>query len=267
MKILENTIALVSSRAKERSNGQSALFDVPSSRASEPSDGQSQEMEIEEFPPDELLKMEKDMLGLYISDHPLTYLRDVLETEAPNKTTDISQMREGDPVIVGGMLTGCRKITTRKNDLMMVATLEDLHGTIAVVFFPKTYEKYSGLLRDDNVVIVKGRINRDTRTDDFNVAADIVENLGESERVRTLHVKIEGPTQELLHSLKEVLLLHKGGELVYMHVDGKVIAVGRALGVTISPALISHVESLVGQGSVSIEFEQVSAKEAERVSF
>jgi len=264
--ILEKTMSEASSRQREASAGQVMLFEVSSSRPVVDPGGNG-DMGIDEFPPDQLLRMEKEMLGLYISDHPLTHVRDLLETETSTRVSEISEKREGEPVIVGGVLFGSRKITTRKNDLMMVTNLEDLSGNVSVVVFPRSYEKYSDVLRDDEVVIVKGRVNRDTRTDEFNVVAEIIEPLGERKRVRTLHVDVDADDMSLFESLKDVFLLHGGEEPVYLHVHGETIAAGEEYSVRISPDLVSQLESLVGEGSVRIEFETVREEAAETVNF
>jgi DNA polymerase-3 subunit alpha len=253
LRVMEKTISGVSSRQKEASAGQVVMFDV--AQAANNGSNQPAEIEIEEFPPDQLLRMEKDMLGLYISDHPLTHMREILETETSMKVSEVPERREGEPVIIGGLLTGSRKLTTRRGDQMMVTNVEDLSGSVVVVVFPRTYEKYAGVLRDDEIVVVKGRINRDTRTDEFNVAAEIIEPLRELKKVRTLHVHLDTDDMELMGSLKDILMLHSGDESVYIHVKDATIAAGSELSVRISPPLVSQIEDLVGSGSVKIEFE------------
>jgi len=193
-------------------------------------------------------------------------MRDALEISTTTKTSEIQEKREGEPVIIGGLLSSCRKITTKRNDLMMVCNIEDFSGSVAVVVFPRSYEKYSGLLSDDNIVIVKGKVNRDMRTEEFNVVADIIEPLTEVRTTRTVHIDIREADNELLASLKEVLVMHPGDEMVYIHFDDSTVAVGREYSVRINPTLISNIETLVGGGSARVEFEPV-VEEKQGVAF
>ena len=263
LKILDRTIDQMVARAKGRTAGQGELFSAVHREM--PEDADLSDASVAEFTPEELLRMEKEMLGLYISDHPLAHLRELLDTETALKISEIAERREGEPVIIGGMLVTCRKVTTRKGDLMMIASLEDLSGVIDVVIFPKSYEKYSQHLVEDNIVIIKGRVNRDQRTDEFNVVAEVVEPLKDVKRVRALHIDMDSPDQDMLTSLKEVLLLHAGEELVYIHIDGSTIAAGREYAVRISPSLVDQIGDLIGRDSVRVEFEAV--KEEEKVGF
>jgi DNA polymerase-3 subunit alpha len=101
------------------------------------------------------------MLGLYISSHPLQFLKDSLEGQTTTRIADIPEMREGEMVKIGGLLSACRRFTTRKGDMMLVATIEDLSGNIGLIVFPKTYDKAAALLNDDQVIVVRGKVNRD----------------------------------------------------------------------------------------------------------
>jgi len=266
LSVLEKTLQEVVARQKEAAAGQVALFDVPRNNDGAPNIA-PQDIGVDEYPPEQLLRMEKEMLGLYISDHPLTHVRDILEVETNTRTAEIQERREGDPVIIGGVLTRSRRLTTRKGDLMMVTNIEDLSGTIGVVVFPKSYEKYSGYLADDEIIIIKGRVNRDTRTEEFNVIAEIIEPLQDRKKVRALHIDVDSEDVDLLSSLKDIFLLHRGEESVYLHIKGSTIATGNEFAVQIDPTLVSQIESLVGQGSVRIEFELSREEKAEVANF
>jgi DNA polymerase-3 subunit alpha len=191
--------------------------------------------------------MEKDMLGLYISAHPLHNLREVLEFQVKTRITDLAEFKEGDLVSVGGMLTALRRVTTRKNDLMLVAQLEDLTGTIPVVVFPKAFAKFSGLLVDDAVLLMKGKLNRDTRTDDLNILIEEIEPIGEIEEERVLHLELENVTdQNLLAQVKEQLLFFPGDEMVYLHLKGRKVLPAANIKVKISPELVTALQALLG---------------------
>jgi DNA polymerase-3 subunit alpha len=263
---LANLIGRASNRQKEQANGQAALFQVAESRAPLPEDSQAEPPD--EFSPEQILRMEKEMLGLYISQHPLEFLRDSLEEQTNQQIADLTELREGETVKIGGLLSDCRKLTTRRGDAMLVAKIEDLTGSIPLVVFPKTYAKAAALLNDDEVVVVSGKINRDMRSDDYNVVADSVEPMVELEKVRSLYIELVGlKDHRVLNRMKEVLSFFKGADPVFLRMDGKRIALGKNQLVDINPELIAQLENLLGSGSVNVEFKAVKKEAANGSQF
>lgn len=253
---LEKEMGRASARQKERSNGQSALFEIADSGTRNTETGG--EPQIDDFSPEQLLRMEKEMLGLYISSHPLEYVKESLEGQTNNQIIDIAEMREGEQVKIGGLLADCRKLTTKRGDMMMVASIEDVTGSIPLVIFPKTYAKAQALLNNDEVIVVTGKINRDMRTDDYNVVAETIEPMVELEKVRSLHIELVGVTDHaVLNRMKETLAFFKGPDPVYIRIDGRSIALGKELHVDINPELIAQLEGLLGSGSVNVEFKAI----------
>ncbi|MEE8638704.1 MAG: DNA polymerase III subunit alpha [Candidatus Margulisiibacteriota bacterium] len=266
LSILGKVLGKVSAEQKERAKGQEMLFDFQSTVDRRPSTVEP-EVEIEEFPPEQLLRMEKEMLGLYISSHPLEYLRDSLEGQTSARIADVSEMREGGMLKIGGLLSDCRRLTTRRGDMMLVAKIEDLSGNISLVVFPKTYERCSAMLNNDEVVVVKGRINRDMRTDEFNIVAETVEPMEELEKIRSLHIELVGiRDKDILSRMREILSFFKGQDPVLIQMDGKRVALGRNFHVDINPEMVSQLEELLGSGAVNVEFRAIK-KEPEEVSF
>lgn len=261
--VYEKTLGRASQEQKERASGQVFLFDLQP-EAVGPAPVQ-EEPETPEFTPQELLKMEKELLGLYISHHPLEHLKDSLAGQVKMSVADAQEKYEGDQVALGGLLSSPRKINTRKGDLMLLANLEDLTGSIPLVVFPKAYAKYSQLLFEDAVLIVKGRLNRDARTEELNVVAESVEPLSEMQKVRSLHVEVvDVKDPKVLERLKEILLFYKGPDPVIIYYDGKKIAASSKYRVDINTDLVSQIEELLGTGSVRVEFDYIKkAVEAE----
>ena len=267
LRALGKTLETVQNEQAKKSKNQAMLFEIEPLKNNGAAKVDEAEEEIEEFPPEQLLRLEKEMLGLYISDHPLVHIQENLELLAKNKISEISDKREGDAVTIGGLLSGCRRITTRRRELMMVANIEDLTAGISIVVFPRSYEKYAPYLKDDAVIIVKGKVNRDSRTDEFNVIADVIEPLESIKKERALHVEVKKSGDlPLISKLKDILILNRGSESVYIHMNGKTISVGDEYRVTINPGLVDQIEDLVGKGAVRIEFEAVE-QEPQTVNF
>jgi DNA polymerase-3 subunit alpha len=250
---MDKVLSRVVAEQKELASGQGMLFQSTESRKQNTGEDQ-----IDEFPPEQLLKMEKEMLGLYISSHPLEHQLDSLEGQTNQKISEIAEMHEGEQVQIGGLLSDCRRLSTKKGDMMMVCNIEDLSGNIGLVIFPRTYKAAAEILNNDQVVVIKGKINRDMRTEEFNVVAETIEPLAEMEKVRSLHIElVEAKDPTLLATLKELLQVNKGEDPVYIRIEGQAIALGKNFHVGISPELVNQLEGLLGGGAVNVEFKSV----------
>src|SRR5262249_31927718 len=113
----------------------------------------------EEFEQAEMLAIEKESIGLFISAHPLKEVREALRAAVDFPLADLPGKRAGDWVTAGGIITAAKKIRTKKGDPMMFATLDDLEGSIEVLIFGKALEEYGGDLGVDEVVLVRGRVD------------------------------------------------------------------------------------------------------------
>ncbi len=120
----------------------------------------------------EQLTWEKELIGLYVTDHPLNPFRQDLERAVTHHSTELTELPDKTFVRVAGLVTHIRPHTTRKGKMMAFGKLEDLHGTLDLVIFPRTWDKFSHLLTYDRVVLVEGKI--DARGGEPNVLVDSV---------------------------------------------------------------------------------------------
>jgi DNA polymerase III subunit alpha len=123
----------------------------------------------------QLLAWEKELIGVYISKHPLTYVSDLLKERVTHHTVQITEELDRQKVVVGGTITDARRITTRKGDTMCVVQLEDMTGSIGVTVFPRIYEETAELWAEDTVVIVSGEVQ--VRRDEPGILCNNVEQL------------------------------------------------------------------------------------------
>ncbi len=123
----------------------------------------------------QLLAWEKELIGVYISKHPLTYVSDLLKERVTHHTAQITEELERQKVVVGGTITEARRITTRKGDTMCVVQLEDMYGSIGVTVFPRIYEETAELWAEDTVIIVNGEVQ--VRRDEPGILCNSVEQL------------------------------------------------------------------------------------------
>jgi DNA polymerase-3 subunit alpha len=114
---------------------------------------------IEEYDRNELLAMEKESVGIFISDHPLKRVREALKVKADCSTAQVIDQKDGEWVKVGGMITESKKIKTRSGSSMMFATLDDLDGAVEIVVFEKALAAAESVIANDAIVIVRGRVD------------------------------------------------------------------------------------------------------------
>ena len=106
----------------------------------------------------ELLNYEKELLGLYISKHPLAYLVEAIKERVRHNTAQIGEEMDRQEVTLGGMIIEARRITTKKGDMMCMARIEDMHGSVGVTVFSRVYEQNPDLWVENKVVILRGKV-------------------------------------------------------------------------------------------------------------
>jgi DNA polymerase III subunit alpha len=112
-----------------------------------------------EFEQNELLAMEKESIGLYISAHPLKQLSVAMSTKTDVNLGGVGECKDGERVTVGGMISQVKRLRTKKGDPMVFATLEDLHGSVELVIFADTLEEAGNAVEQDAVVLIKGKVD------------------------------------------------------------------------------------------------------------
>ena len=166
---LDDAMAHGQAKARDRETGQGSLFDTFAA------DEGSLERPLPvrtEAPSRERLRWEKELLGLYLSDHPLGELAAEMARYVDAWSADVGEPLDQQRVVVGGMAVGIRRVITRNRESMAVVTLEDLQGTVDVVVFPRTYAETGDTWREDSVLLVAGRV--DHKGDETVVLADTV---------------------------------------------------------------------------------------------
>ena len=159
---------IVDSIAQEKKNsfaGQMSLFDLVSDE--DKKDFEIRMPNVGEYDKEMVLAFEKEVLGIYLSGHPLERYRGIMDKMISAKTTDfqpdeesgIPKVYDGQKVIIGGMITERTIKYTRNNKVMAFLTVEDLVGNVEVVVFPRDYEKWQTLITDDARVFIQGRVN------------------------------------------------------------------------------------------------------------
>ncbi len=167
---LDDALAAGQATQRDRVSGQTSLFDLAGDEAT------TLERPLPatpETPVRERLRWEKELLGLYLSDHPMGEVAERVGQYVTAYSGDLKdESLDGQRVVLGGIVTGQRTIITKTKSTMAVVTLEDLQGTLEVVVFPRTYEQTLGQWRDGAILLVAGRV--DHRGDEASLLADAV---------------------------------------------------------------------------------------------
>ncbi len=161
---------------KNKAEGQISIFDMfDDSSKDDSSTDYENYPDIPEFNKADLLSMEKEMLGIYLSGHPLEGLAQEFSKISTIKSTDLiadteddldgldktfaSGVRDGMKITFAGIITNVKKKVTKNNSMMAFGVIEDIFGTAELLVFPKVYEKYAGLLMPENIVVITGRLS------------------------------------------------------------------------------------------------------------
>jgi len=219
--------------------GLSTAFDVP--------------IPVGEWEKSVLLAHEREMLGLYVSDHPLLGVEHVLAASADCAVPALTECKDGDIVTVGGILASIARKVTRQGASWAAAELEDLEGSVECLFFPSTYTQCAAHLAEDTVVLVKGRVDRRDDLPKLIAMELTLPELAQGPRgPLLLSVQAGRCTQPMVERLKDVLTHHPGVTDVHLRLVGaertSELRLDDTLRVTVSPSLMGDLKELLGSG-------------------
>lgn len=225
-------------RRRERDQGVMSLFGEVDGQQM----GFSERLDIPDlqFDKTEQLKFEKEMLGLYVSDHPLMGIEGALRRRVDCSISEAVDREDGAFFTIGGIINGLGRKYTRKGDQMATFMLEDLQGSLEVTVFPKTLEKHGHQLADDLIVSVRGRLDRrdDSRIGFMATDITVLEGLKVGQEVLHLSLMARSLTEVVIEQLKAILSEHPGDAPVLLHLaDDKVVRLGPEYTVNIDRAM------------------------------
>ena len=255
MLLLEEALERGQARQRDRRGGQPALFDGLVS-----SHGIIQLPDIEEWPEHQLLSFEKEVLGFYLTSHPLMrYEADIRELTTTDTET-LPELVSGAQISIGGLVAEVKEISTKKGDQMAFLTLEDMKGRVEVIVFPDLFRSVRPYIKVDMPVVIRGVLDKGEER--YKVKASSLVPLDEAkkEKVSKVHFRLRTPglSKEQLLRLKEILVENKGGceallHLIVPHQSEVVMAISPALAVNPSEQMRRSVEGLFGEKTVEME--------------
>jgi DNA polymerase-3 subunit alpha len=207
---------------RERDAGIMNLFADTNDPSVAPVFEEQQPIGADEYAKTQRLAFEKEMLGLYVSDHPLLGVEHALRRLVDGPLGELREKQEGETCRVGGIITGLNRKYTRKGDLMATFVLEDLGAAVEVMVFPRVMAEYGHVLVDDAIICVRGRL--DLRDDQGKIVAGEITvpelSVDDGDAPVRIQVRLAALSDAKVVALKDLLLRHPGNCPVFSHLVG-----------------------------------------------
>ena len=257
MAVCDQALSIGGSVQKEKASGQMSFFDM----GTEEDKGFGKEVQdlpdIPDWSQNQTLAYEKEVLGFYISGHPLEQYQFEMKKFSNCTVDSLAWFSEGQAVKFVGMMTGVKLTSTRRTgERMAILTLEDVKSSIESVVFPSVYQKVSGRLQPGQVVVVMGKAA--FREGVPSIICDDIRRISDVyETIKAVNVNFAGIDQELLNRFKKRLTQFPGSVPVYVEVDTKKhksvkILIGKDLFIQPSELLLNNIKELVGEDRFSV---------------
>ena len=271
----ENIIDTIADSDKKSFAGQVSMFDLSSNKQTEKA--KYNYTVLPEYDKKELLSMEKEMLGLYISGHPLENMREQIEAKTNINTVMLRQInnanelendeqgefnngnyessqsnfRDGQNVTYAGIITSVKKKYTKNNKLMAFVTIEDLYGQAEIIVFDSCYQNYSSILMEENIVLVEGRLS--IREDEEpKIVARTISPFTEI-KSKVFELDITDANEETKNRLKGAIHFFQGDKnnIQLQIVNGE--KTDKAGGIYMTPEILKQFEEILGEGKARIK--------------
>jgi DNA polymerase-3 subunit alpha len=240
----------------DRLAGQASIFDGAFGEEERPLHVHHPPLASTEFDERELLRLEKEVLGIYVSEHPLERVRGELRRKTDCALNDLERRRDGEYVTVGGVVSGLKQVTTKRGEPMVFVTLDDLTGTAEVVVFNSTYAAARELLEADRILVVKGRVDHKQAGETKLVASEV--SAFESALVRKevrLRIDARLAPAGLIRELAVLVSDYPGDAPVYLALETslgeRTLALGPEYRVKPEADFFAEVRALLGEAAVA----------------
>ncbi|MGQ4543597.1 DNA polymerase III subunit alpha [Dermabacteraceae bacterium P13088] len=255
----EEAVESVVKLKRQENIGQFDLFGAALEDTESPMGSLFNVPELPEWERKEKLSFERNMLGLYISDHPLSGLEHVIAENSSHPIASLAEegaVSDGAQIKVAGLITGIQRKTTKKGDPWAIVTVEDLEGSLDCLLFPSTYQTVGAMLAEDLVVTMSGRIDLGKGTPELRAMEVTILDVSESASDAPLVISLPANrcTPGLAQELRDVLHVHPGKIEVWLRLQqpGRttVMRLEKRLCVTPSTALYASLKALLGPGCI-----------------
>ena len=240
--------------SRDRAKGQTSLFGKDNEFFAPPEPPQ-----VEEWPTSYLLSREKEVLGFFVSGHPLARYERELRRHANTTAQNLQERSEGDMVSLGGVIAGMRLSQDRKGKSMAFLTMEDFEGSFEAIVFSDLYEEARGVLKDDSMVFIRGRVSTKEAERAKVVASQILPlaQLGKFS-ARSLHLRIStiGLDEGLLEEVKGIVSSSSGECGMEIHLETKedrLTIRSERMRIDPKPRMVQKLAKILGEENVWVE--------------
>jgi DNA polymerase-3 subunit alpha len=250
--VLDAAVSWGQKQQADRLVGQGSIFDLGPVEEERPRHHPT--TPAEEFEKNELLRLEKEVLGLYVSEHPLSSIRDQLRRKTDATIAELERRRDGEVVTVGGIVSALKHMTTKRGDPMVFLRLDDVTGGTECVVFNSTYEKARELCTTDRILVVKGRVDhKEGETKLIALEVSPFEAVAERREVR-LRIDATKAHAGVIRELRDLIRDFPGEAAVYVDCitsqGPKTLAFGPAFKVRPAPDFYAEAKLLLGESAV-----------------
>jgi DNA polymerase-3 subunit alpha len=255
LEVLEQALSWGQKQQADRLLGQGSIFDLGDAGA-ETAPRHHPVVPPGEFDKPDLLRMEKESLGLYVSEHPLSAIRDQLRRKTDCALSELEKRRDGEVVVVGGIVGSLKQMTTKKGDPMAFVGLEDVTGAVEVVAFNSVYGAARDLLVPDAVLVVKGRVDHKQAGETKLLAIEVSAFEATPER-REVRLKVDARVAPagVVRELATLVRDFPGESPVYVDLvtslGPRLLELGPDYRVRPDPDFLAEVKHLLGEGAVA----------------
>ena len=253
---IDQMLSLAQRFHQDRIAGQTSMFgDLGGGEAEDNGFADTFVIRADEHDKRELLAMEKESLGLYVSEHPLQGIAEQLRRKTDCRLNEVERRRDGEVVTVGGLIAGVKQLTTKKGEPMVFLQLEDVTGGAEVVVFNSVYAQCRELLEQDGIVVVKGRVDHKQAGETKVLAMEVAafEAVPERREVR-LKVDARSARAGLIRELAVLVKDFPGEAPVYVALDTsagpKTFTFGPGYRVSPVPDFFAEAKALLGEAAV-----------------
>jgi DNA polymerase-3 subunit alpha len=253
LEVLDQAVGWGQKQQADRLAGQGSIFDLAPVEDTKPRHHPA--TPTEEFEKSDLLRLEKEVLGLYVSEHPLSSIRDQLRRKTDATIAELERRRDGEVVTVGGIVSSLKHMTTKRGDAMVFLRLDDVTGGTECVVFNSTYEKARELCTTDRILVVKGRVDhKEGETKLIALELSAFEAVPEKREVR-LRIDATQTRAGVIQELRDLIRDFPGESPVYVdcHTSQgpKTLALGPAFKVSPAPDFYAEIKVLLGEAAVA----------------
>jgi DNA polymerase-3 subunit alpha len=252
---LEAASAWGQKQQADRLAGQASIFDIPGDGGQEARPRHTPVVPTVEYEKQELLRLEKETLGLYVSEHPLHAIREQLRRKTDCALADCERRRDGEVLTVAGIVSTTKQLTTKKGELMVFLRLDDFTGGMEVVVFSTVYAAARDLCQVDRILVVKARVDHKQEGETKLIALEVAgfEAVPERREVR-LRVDARRATAGIVAELGRLVRDYPGEAPVILSVETslgpKVLELGPSFRVAPDADFFAELKTLFGEAAV-----------------